>query len=105
MSVIWIGILFAYIGVLQLAAVFMAFTTRKVNIKALNDSKETAIMIYLNNIIITALIVSEFALNSHLNTCIALFGSAIFVAATLFLAVVFIPRVKILISIMYCMHN
>ena len=95
LSDIWIAIIYAYIGLLQLAAIFMAFTTRKVNIKALNDTKETAVMIYLNSIIITALIVAEFGLDTHLNTCVALFGCALFVAATLFLAVVFIPRVNI----------
>ena len=91
---VWISILFVYKGLLQLAAIFMAFTTRKVKIKALNDTKETGLMIYLNSIILTVLLVIAFALDGNRDVFIGIYGIAIFLAATLFLAVVFIPRVS-----------
>ena len=92
-AVIWIAISFGYKALLQLGAIFMAFTTRKVNIKALNDTKEIYAIIYINTLIITVLIVTEFALKSHREAYVTLYGLAIFAEATLFLALTFIPKV------------
>ena len=93
-AVIWIAISFGYKALLQLGAIFMAFTTRKVNIKGLNDTKEIYAIIYINTLIITVLIVTEFALKSHREAYITLYGLAIFTEATLFLALTFIPKVQ-----------
>ena len=84
---------FSYKGLLQLVAIFMAFHTRKVKIKALNDSKEIAAIIYINNLVLVMLIMSEFALISLHNVYTALFGMALLVGATIFLSLVFIPQV------------
>ena len=95
-AVIWIAISFGYKALLQLGAIFMAFTTRKVNIKGLNDTKEIYAIIYINTLIITVLIVTEFALKSHRDAYMTLYGLAIFAEATLFLALTFIPKVLII---------
>ena len=95
-AVIWIAISFGYKALLQLGALFMAFTTRKVNIKGLNDTKEIYAIIYINTLIITVLIVTEFVLKSHRDVYVVLYGLAIFAEATLFLALTFIPKVTII---------
>ena len=92
-AVVWIAITFGYKALLQLCAIFMAFTTRKVNVKGLNDTREIYAIIYTNTLIITVLIVTEFALKSHRDAYITLYGLAIFAEATLFLALTFIPKV------------
>lgn len=92
-AVIWIAITFGYKALLQLGAIFMAFTTRKVNVKGLNDTREIYAIIYTNTLIITVLIVTEFALKNHRDAYIALYGLAIFAEATLFLTLTFIPKV------------
>ena len=71
----------------------MAFHIRRVKIKALNDSKEIAVIIYINSITLALLAVVEFALNAYHEVYAALLGLGIMVAATLFLALVFIPKV------------
>ena len=90
---VWLAISYAYKGLLQLVAMFMAFHTRRVKIKALNDSKEIAVIIYINSITLALLAVVEFALNSYHDGYAALFGLALLVGATLFLTLVFIPKV------------
>ena len=95
-AVIWLAISYAYKGLLQLVAMFMAFHTRRVNIKALNDSKEIAVIIYINSITLALLAVAEFALNTYHDVYAALFGLALLVGATLFLTLVFIPKVNLL---------
>ena len=72
----------------------MAFHTRRVKIKALNDSKEIAVIIYINSITLALLAVVEFALNRYHEVYAALFGLGLMVGATLFLTLVFVPKVK-----------
>ena len=71
----------------------MAFHTRKIKIKALNDSKEIMVIIYINSIILSSLAITEFGLRSYVNAYAALFGLGLLVEATLFIGVVFIPKV------------
>ena len=73
----------------------MAFHTRRVKVKALNDSKEIAAIIYFNSIILSILAVTEFALQHYHDVYAALFGLALLIEASLFLGVLFIPKVNI----------
>ena len=93
-TAIWEAISFGYKALLQLGAIFMAFTTRKVKIKGLNDTKEIYTIIYINTVFITVLIGTEFALRMHRDAYISLYGVAIFSQATLFLTLTFIPKVS-----------
>ena len=74
-------------------ALFMAFHTRRVKIKALNDSKEIAALIYINSIILVILAVTKFALQEYHDVYAAVFGLALFIEASLFLGLVFVPKV------------
>ena len=76
----------------------MAFHIRRVKIKALNDSKEIAVIIYTNSIILVLVAVIEFALSAYHEVYAALLGLGIMVVATLFLTLVFIPKVTIVLS-------
>ncbi|XP_019853928.1 PREDICTED: gamma-aminobutyric acid type B receptor subunit 2-like [Amphimedon queenslandica] len=91
-TLIWLGISFGYKGILQVLAIFMAFHTRHVKIKILNESKETAAFIYINSIILVLLIVTEFTLSIYHNTYAALFGLGLLIEASLFLGLIFIPK-------------
>jgi gamma-aminobutyric acid type B receptor len=91
-SIIWLAVSFGYKALLQLVAMFMAFHTRRVKVKALNDSKEIAVIIYINSIILTLLIVTEFALVGYHNTHAALFGLGLLIDGFLFLGFIFIPK-------------
>ena len=72
----------------------MAFHTRKVKIKALNDSKEIAAIIYINSIMLAILAVTEFALQEYHDVYAAVFGFALLIEATLFLGLIFVPKVS-----------
>ena len=93
-AIVWLAISYAYKGLLQLVAMFMAFHIRRVKIKALNDSKEIAVIIYINSIILTLLAVVEFALSRFHEVHAALFGLGLLVGATVFLTLIFVPKVK-----------
>lgn len=92
---VWLTISFLYKASLQVIAIFMAFHTRKIKIKALNDSKEITAIIYINSIILTLLAVVEFGLHSSFNEVYAaLFSVGIIIAASLFTGIIFIPKVQ-----------
>ena len=91
-TIIWLGASFGYKGILQVVAIFMAFHTRRVKVKVLNESKEIAAIIYINSIILVLLTVTEFTLASHHNTYAALFGLGLLIEASLFLGLIFIPK-------------
>ena len=102
-SVVWLAISFAYKGLLQIIAIFMAFHTRRIKIRALNDSKEIAAIIYINSIILVILAVSVFVLGGYHDVHAALFGLALLVDASLFLGVLFVP--KVYIYLLYVIHD
>ena len=93
-AVIWLSISYAYKGLLQLVAMFMAFHTRKVKIKALNDSKEIAAIVYISSIILVLLAVTELALRQYHYLHAALNGIILLIGGSLFLGLVFIPQVS-----------
>uniref|UniRef100_A0A1X7UIU2 G-protein coupled receptors family 3 profile domain-containing protein n=1 Tax=Amphimedon queenslandica TaxID=400682 RepID=A0A1X7UIU2_AMPQE len=91
-TLIWEGLSFGYKGILQVLAIFMAFHTRGVKVRILNESKETAAIIYINSIVLLLLTVTEFTLATRHNTYSALFGLGLLIEASLFLGLIFIPK-------------
>ena len=92
---IWIGILFGFKVILQVAALFLAFGIRKVKMKGLNDSKFIGATVYITSIILTIQIIVYITLNEYVNTFSALFSTCIFITATIILGSIFIPQVYI----------
>lgn len=72
---------------------FMAFHTRKIKIRALNDSKEIAAIVYINSIILVLLAVTELALRQYHYIYSALNGMVLLIGGFLFLGLVFVPKV------------
>ena len=86
------GVLFGYIALLQVAAIFLAFGTRKVKVKGLNDSLYIAAIIYITSILWVAIILVSVLLNNRANTYSVLLATIIFISASV-LGLVFVPKV------------
>ena len=93
-SFFWEILIFAYLAVLQIIGLVLAFQTRKVKLQGLKDSKFVAAIIYISSIILVALALVTFSLRTYINigTGISVFG--IFLLTTIFLALIFIPKVR-----------
>ena len=94
----WLSVSFAYKGLLQIIALFMAFSTRKIRILALNDSKEIILIVYLNSIIFSVMVTIEFVFMTYHNIFSALFAGVLWIDATVFLSFVFLPKVTFCLS-------
>ena len=81
-------------GLLQVAAVILAFITRRVKIKVLNDSKSVAVIIYTTSVVLVALVIISFTLDSYVVVQEILFSGGIMLATTVILVFIFVPKVN-----------
>ena len=87
-------LLFVYLGLLQLVGIILAFQTRKVKILVLNDSKSVAALIYISSIVLVVIVLVTLSLRGYANVRPALFYGGIILLATVFLSLIFIPKVS-----------
>ena len=92
-SLIWIIIAYGYVLLTQLASIFLAFRTRKVKVKVLNDSKYIALIIYITSVIVTVMIIGAVTLDNYINADAAVFSGLILTFTTVVLTLVFVPKV------------
>ena len=78
----------------QIVGLFLAFATRKVKIKGIDDAKEIAATIYVTSLVLAIMIVSMYTINELINTYAAVFSTGFFIGTTVIMAFVFISKVK-----------
>uniref|UniRef100_A0A1X7VH94 G-protein coupled receptors family 3 profile domain-containing protein n=1 Tax=Amphimedon queenslandica TaxID=400682 RepID=A0A1X7VH94_AMPQE len=91
-SVAFQALIMAMLFLLQAIGIFLAFQTRKVKVKVLNDAKQVTAIIYVTSVCVVLIIMTTFALGSFLNTSSAVFSLSIAAASTAFLILIFIPK-------------
>ena len=91
---IFLGITFGYKIVLQVIAIILAFSIRKVKIKGLNDSKETSAIIYIASIILVVVMATSLALRGFINVSGTINSLCLSTASTVVLGLIFIPKVS-----------
>ena len=93
-SYIWLAVLFAYKGILLIVGVILAFQTRKIKIRHLNDSHLIAMCVYGVVILSMALVPIGLALEDNVDLYYALMGLLIMLGVSLLLSVIFLPKVR-----------
>ena len=94
-SLTWLPVLFAYKGFILLAGLFLAFETRKVKIKSLNDSRFIAMSVYGTVIVSVTLTPIGFLLQHFPNVQYAIIGIMILFSTSLILGLIFVTKVYI----------
>jgi len=89
-----------YVFVLKVMALWLAFKTRNVKITALNDSKFIAAIVYLTTIILALGAIFYFIANENINEFDILFSLMTFLTATVILGLTFIPKVILIYLIL-----
>ena len=95
------ALIMATLFLLQAIGIFLAFQTRKVKVKVLNDAKQVTAIIYVTSVCVLLIIMTTFALGSFLNTSSAVFSFSIAAASTAFLILIFIPKVEQSLSLSF----
>ena len=89
----WRIFLDAYLVVLQIVGIMLAFQTRKVKIKSLKDSTFVAANVYISSIVRVIFVLVTFALRLYVNAYSGIFAVGTLVLTTTFLALTFVPKV------------
>lgn len=88
------GILYGYKGVLQVFALILAFSIRKVKVKGLDDAKYIAAAVYVTSIVTAVILVSTYTLSDYINLNATVFSTGFFLGTTIILILVFVPKVR-----------
>jgi gamma-aminobutyric acid type B receptor len=89
---IFLGIFYGYKALLQVCGLFLAFATRKVKVKGLDDAKWIAATIYITSIVLAITILSLYTLGGLQNRFSAVFTNGLFIGTTFIMAFVFVPK-------------
>ncbi|XP_077984602.1 gamma-aminobutyric acid type B receptor subunit 1-like [Glandiceps talaboti] len=92
---VWLGILYAYKGLLLLFGVFLAWETRKVKIEALNDSQYIGMSVYNVMVlsIITVIVSNVIGTGQHETKTFLIVSSFILITTTNTLCLLFLPKI------------
>ena len=90
---LWLSVLFIYKGILLMVGIFLAFETRKVKIRHLNDSKFIGMSVYGIVILSVALASTGILLEKNVVVFYAVIGIMVMLGNTSLLCLIFIPKV------------
>lgn len=88
-----LGLLAVYNCALQICALYLAFKTRKVKIKGLNETKYITALVYILTLIIILTLILTFALTHYVNIYAAAQSIGNATTASFILGLTFIPKV------------
>ncbi|CAH1786256.1 unnamed protein product [Owenia fusiformis] len=94
---VWLGVMYGYKGILLLFGVLLAYETRSVKMKQLNDSRFVAMAIY--NVVVLCIITAPVTLiiGSQQDATFAFVAVAIILCCLLSMGLIFVPKVVELI--------
>ena len=90
---IFLGILYGYKMVLQVIALLLAFSIRKVKVKGLDDAKYIAAAVYVTSIVMAGIIVANYTLKDVIDVFAVLYCTGFVVGTSVILIFVFVPQV------------
>lgn len=96
---IFLGVLYGCKALLQIMAMIFAFSTRKVKVKGLDDTKFIVAIVYVTSLATAVILVAIYALKTQVNGFAVLFNAGILVGATATLFFVFVPKASVLVLI------
>lgn len=91
---IFLGVLYGYKMALQIMALFLAFSIRKVKVKGLDDAKYIGAAVYVTSIVLAVIIVGTYSLTNFINSFAALYSTGFIIGTTFILVIVFVPLVS-----------
>ena len=91
---IFIAILYGYKCLLQLIALLLAFRTRNIKVKGLDNAKFIISTVYITTIGIVLIAMASYLLREYLNIYTAVMTLSLFFSTSVIIGLVFIPKVS-----------
>ncbi|KAK3728690.1 hypothetical protein RRG08_041874 [Elysia crispata] len=91
---VWLGVVFGYKGILLIFGIFLAYETRSVKLKQVNDSRFVGMSIY--NVVVLCVITAPISLiiSNQENATFAFVSLAIVLCSFLSMGLIFVPKIK-----------
>ncbi|GFS03758.1 metabotropic gamma-aminobutyric acid receptor [Elysia marginata] len=91
---VWLGVVFGYKGILLIFGIFLAYETRSVKLKQVNDSRFVGMSIY--NVVVLCVITAPISLiiSNQENATFAFVSLAILLCSFLSMGLIFVPKIK-----------
>ncbi len=99
---VFLAVLYGYKMILQVLALILAFSIRKVKVKGLNDAKYVGAAIYVTSMAQAVIILATFTLTQYVNAFAVLFSISFLSGTTVILLLVFMPLVRFVIYVFIC---
>ena len=77
----------------QFLTLFLAFATRRIPVKGIDDTKFIAGAVYITSILLAVIIVSTYTMKDLVNWGAVVFCTGIIIVTTAILSLVFVPKV------------
>ena len=87
-------LLYGINGFFQIIALIFAFSIRKVNVKGLDDSRFVISSVYVGSVCLVVGLMASIGFNNYVNYYAVTTFTAIFIASTSILLLMFMPKVK-----------
>ena len=81
---------------IHIAAVVLAIRTRHVQVKVINDTKETQAIVYISTVLLVLFVVCNFIFEGYPNIYGLTVGVFAYIETVMFLGLTFIPKVLLL---------
>ena len=90
-----ISLIHFYKFMLHICALYFAFQTRHIEVKAINDAKYIMLFIYTASVILAIAAVSSIVLQQYINAYAAVYSLGIWLGSFTILVFLFIPKVSL----------
>lgn len=92
-GLIWVTLLFGYKVVLQITGMVLAFLTRKVKVRGLNESLEVQLVMFITTPIVVVALTLRLVFSDYLNVVGTLYALGVALVGGATLGIIFIPKV------------
>ena len=96
---ITLAVLYGYKAIIQAATVIMALKTRKVKVRGLDDYREIILATYLSCLLLIIILTFTYTIDDRINVFAFTISLSLFIGATAILALVFVPKVTVVLRV------
>ena len=93
-GLIWVAVLAVYKVILQISGIVLAFLSRKVKVKGLNESREVQVLMIVTTPIVVVALALRLALSDYLNVVGTVWAFGVAVTGGSALVIIFLPKVS-----------
>ena len=98
----WVALLFGYKVILQISGMVLAFLTRKIEVRGLNESREVQVVMIITTPLVVVTLILKLVFDDYLNIRGISDGLSTPIITGTALGIIFLPKVSQFLGIAIC---